>query len=96
MAKLCSSFKKPRAQTILRTSALPHFLPDTQFRKVSHLAICVVLAKLTPFFRSQIRLLGGKLGEAIATDFGANLVSDLLSAPLFFRSYHTQTYPHSA
>lgn len=34
LSKLCSAFKKPRAQTVLRTSAVPSFLRPMQFQKV--------------------------------------------------------------
>ncbi|CDZ97941.1 DNA polymerase iota/DNA damage inducible protein [Phaffia rhodozyma] len=37
LAKLCSAFKKPRAQTILRTSAVSQFLRPMNFQKIRNL-----------------------------------------------------------
>lgn len=62
LAKLCSAWRKPNAQTVLRQAAVPAFLNPMPF--------------------SKIRNLGGKLGGAIATEYGANTVGDMLSVPL--------------
>ncbi|KAL7416652.1 hypothetical protein BDY24DRAFT_408629 [Mrakia frigida] len=62
LAKVCSAYKKPRAQTVLRTSAVSRFLRPMAFQK--------------------IRFLGGKLGDAIANEYGAATVGDLLSVSL--------------
>ncbi|WVR07577.1 hypothetical protein IAU60_004619 [Kwoniella sp. DSM 27419] len=62
MAKLCSAWKKPNNQTVLRGAAIPAFLRDRDF--------------------TDIRTLGGKLGNAIATEYGAKTVGDMLSVPL--------------
>ncbi|WVQ81880.1 hypothetical protein IAT38_004007 [Cryptococcus sp. DSM 104549] len=62
MAKLCSAWKKPGNQTILRSSATPAFLQDREF--------------------TDIRSLGGKLGAAIASEFDAKTVGDMLSVSL--------------
>ncbi|AFR95649.2 DNA polymerase eta subunit [Cryptococcus neoformans C23] len=62
MAKLCSAWKKPNNQTILRTAAVPAFLNDRDF--------------------TDIRSLGGKLGAAIAQEFGAKTVGDMLTVSL--------------
>ncbi|OCF37906.1 hypothetical protein I316_00130 [Kwoniella heveanensis BCC8398] len=62
MAKLCSAWKKPNNQTVLRGSATAAFLRDRDF--------------------TDIRTLGGKLGNAIATEYGAKTVGDMLTVPL--------------
>ncbi|KAK4688585.1 DNA polymerase eta, partial [Tremellales sp. Uapishka_1] len=62
MAKLCSAWKKPNKQTILRSSAIPAFLNGMAF--------------------TDIRFLGGKLGSAMATEYEAKTVGDMLSVPL--------------
>ncbi|ORX38540.1 hypothetical protein BD324DRAFT_621278 [Kockovaella imperatae] len=62
MAKLCSAWKKPNNQTVLRAAATPAFLRDMDF--------------------TDIRFLGGKLGSAMATEFGAKTVGDMLTVPL--------------
>ncbi|WVQ99976.1 hypothetical protein IAU59_007119 [Kwoniella sp. CBS 9459] len=62
MAKLCSAWKKPNNQTVLRQSATAAFLRDRDF--------------------TDIRTLGGKLGNAIATEYGAKTVGDMLTVPL--------------
>ncbi|WWC90735.1 uncharacterized protein L201_005672 [Kwoniella dendrophila CBS 6074] len=62
MAKLCSAWKKPNNQTVLRAGATAAFLRDRDF--------------------TDIRTLGGKLGNAIATEYGAKTVGDMLLVPL--------------
>ncbi|ORY35599.1 hypothetical protein BCR39DRAFT_510982 [Naematelia encephala] len=62
MAKLCSAWKKPNNQTVLRMSATSAFLRDMDF--------------------TDIRFLGGKLGQAIATEYNAQTVGDMLTVPL--------------
>lgn len=62
MAKLCSSWKKPNNQTVLRMAATPNFLRDMDF--------------------TDIRFLGGKLGSAIANEYNAKTVGDMLIVPL--------------
>nr|XP_018261447.1 DNA polymerase eta subunit [Kwoniella dejecticola CBS 10117]OBR83605.1 DNA polymerase eta subunit [Kwoniella dejecticola CBS 10117] len=62
MAKLCSAWKKPNNQTVLRASATAAFLRDRDF--------------------TDIRTLGGKLGNAIATEYGAKTVGDMLLVSL--------------
>ncbi|EIW67292.1 hypothetical protein TREMEDRAFT_12962, partial [Tremella mesenterica DSM 1558] len=62
MAKLCSAWKKPNNQTVLRIAATPAFLRNMDF--------------------TDIRFLGGKLGNAIATEYGAKTVGDMLTVPL--------------
>ncbi|WWD19039.1 hypothetical protein CI109_103497 [Kwoniella shandongensis] len=62
MAKLCSAWKKPNNQTVLRQAATAAFLRDREF--------------------TDIRLLGGKLGNAMATEFDAKTVGDMLTVPL--------------
>lgn len=58
LSKLCSAWKKPNAQTVLRQAAVPAFLSPLPFNK--------------------IRNLGGKLGAAIESVYGATTVGDLL------------------
>lgn len=58
LAKLCSAWKKPDAQTVLRHLAVPAFLNPMPFTK--------------------IRFLGGKLGDAMAKEYEASTVSDML------------------
>ncbi|GHJ89241.1 hypothetical protein NliqN6_5643 [Naganishia liquefaciens] len=62
LAKLCSAWKKPNAQTIMRSAAVPAFLNPMPFTK--------------------IRNLGGKLGEAMAAEYQANTVGDMLTVSL--------------
>nr|XP_019044650.1 DNA polymerase eta subunit [Kwoniella bestiolae CBS 10118]OCF23580.1 DNA polymerase eta subunit [Kwoniella bestiolae CBS 10118] len=62
MAKLCSAWKKPNNQTVLRANATAAFLRDRDF--------------------TDIRTLGGKLGNAMATEYGAKTVGDMLLVPL--------------
>ncbi|KAJ9100779.1 hypothetical protein QFC19_005518 [Naganishia cerealis] len=62
LAKLCSAWKKPNAQTIMRSAAVPSFLEPMPFTK--------------------IRNLGGKLGEAMASEYNASTVGDMLLVPL--------------
>ncbi|KAL7422809.1 N-acetyltransferase eso1 [Cryptotrichosporon argae] len=62
MAKLCSAWKKPNDQTVLRASATAAFLRTMDFQ--------------------EIRFLGGKLGNAIAQEYGAKTVGDMLTVPL--------------
>ncbi|KAK8854812.1 hypothetical protein IAR55_003551 [Kwoniella newhampshirensis] len=62
MAKLCSAWKKPNNQTVLRHNAVAAFLREREF--------------------TDIRLLGGKLGNAMATEFDAKTVGDMLTVPL--------------
>nr|ODO02270.1 DNA polymerase eta subunit [Cryptococcus depauperatus CBS 7855] len=62
MAKLCSAWKKPNNQTILRASAVTAFLQNRDF--------------------TDIRSLGGKLGDALAAEYGSRSISDLLTVPL--------------
>ncbi|KAJ9100920.1 hypothetical protein QFC20_005336 [Naganishia adeliensis] len=62
LAKLCSAWKKPNAQTIMRSAAVPAFLKPMPFTK--------------------IRNLGGKLGEAMAAEYNASTVGDMLSVSL--------------
>lgn len=56
--QLCSAWKKPNNQTVLRKSATAAFLRNMDF--------------------TDIRYLGGKLGSAIATEYGAKTVGDML------------------
>ncbi|KAH7341877.1 hypothetical protein B0J17DRAFT_648396 [Rhizoctonia solani] len=57
-----ASYRKPMAQSVLRNVAIPGYLgPMPQ----------------TYHIFPQIRFLGGKLGDAIATQFGATTVSEL-------------------
>lgn len=80
LSKLCSAFKKPRAQTVLRTSAVAGFLRPMKFQKVSLASLRTIFtsqADRQPFFL-QIRFLGGKLGDTIAAEYGAETVGDLL------------------
>ncbi|RSH86475.1 DNA-directed DNA polymerase eta rad30 [Apiotrichum porosum] len=58
IAKLCSAWKKPNAQTVMRLEATPGFLRDMDF--------------------TDIRFLGGKLGSAMAAEFNAKTVGDML------------------
>ena len=60
--ELCSAWKKPNNQTVLRQAAAPAFLRDMDF--------------------TDIRFLGGKLGSAIATEYGAKTVGDMLDVSL--------------
>ncbi|BEI98559.1 hypothetical protein CcaverHIS631_0308580 [Cutaneotrichosporon cavernicola] len=62
LAKICSGWKKPNQQTILRLAATPGFMRDMDF--------------------TDIRFLGGKLGSAIAEEYSAKTVSDMLSVTL--------------
>ncbi|WVQ74905.1 hypothetical protein IAR50_004513 [Cryptococcus sp. DSM 104548] len=62
LAKLCSAWKKPNNQTILRSAAVAAFLRDREF--------------------TDVRFLGGKLGAAIAQEFGVTTVGDMLTVPL--------------
>ncbi|WRT68367.1 uncharacterized protein IL334_005343 [Kwoniella shivajii] len=62
MAKLCSAWKKPNNQTVLRGAATGAFLRDRDF--------------------TDIRTLGGKLGNAIATEYSAKTVGDMLLVSL--------------
>ncbi|KIY33133.1 DNA polymerase eta subunit [Cryptococcus gattii E566] len=62
MSNLCSAWRKPNNQTILRTAAVPAFLNGRDF--------------------TDIRSLGGKLGAAIAQEFDAKTVGDMLTVSL--------------
>nr|KIR84927.1 DNA polymerase eta subunit [Cryptococcus tetragattii IND107] len=62
MSNLCSAWRKPNNQTILRTAAVPAFLNGRNF--------------------TDIRSLGGKLGAAIAQEFDAKTVDDMLTVSL--------------
>ncbi|KIR29048.1 DNA polymerase eta subunit [Cryptococcus deuterogattii LA55] len=62
MSHLCSAWRKPNNQTILRTAAVPAFLNGRDF--------------------TDIRSLGGKLGAAIAQEFDAKTVGDMLTVSL--------------
>jgi DNA polymerase eta len=56
----------------MRSAAIPAFLRDMDFTDVSWMVL--VDARLT----EQIRFLGGKLGNAMATEYGAKTVGDML------------------
>lgn len=63
-------------------SAASAFLRDMDFtdvRQIKHLTVCLELI-------NQIRFLGGKLGNAIATEYGAKTVGDLLWEMLYTRT----------
>ena len=71
--QLCSAWKKPNNQTVMRMAAIPAFLRNMAFTDVSPIAD-VRQTLLTV----KIRFLGGKLGNAMATEYGAKTVGDML------------------
>lgn len=72
--QLCSSVRKPRGQTVLRHAAVEAFLKDTPFTNVASPRYLPCIQKLN----RQIRNLGGKLGRAVADEFQAETVGELL------------------
>lgn len=71
--QLCSAWKKPNNQTILRSSAAGAFLRNMDFTDVGNRG-----ERDSSGIDEQIRYLGGKLGTAIATEYGAKTVGDML------------------
>lgn len=63
-------------QSILRNAAIPGYLKPLPFQKVTLLRGTQVARNLTMW--RKIRFLGGKLGKAIAEEYEASTVGDLL------------------
>lgn len=77
--QLCSSYKKPNNQTVLRHSAVRSFLWDMPFTNVCRWDEPVSMWTCRTSLNSrQIRNLGGKLGRAVAEEFKAETVGELL------------------
>ncbi|KAK4701217.1 DNA polymerase eta, partial [Phenoliferia sp. Uapishka_3] len=79
LAKLCSAWKKPNAQTILRFTAVGSFLRPMGFQVFlpTDKSIIAPYQNLTTV--QKIRNLGGKLGNTIAEAYEAQTVGDLLT-----------------
>lgn len=62
-------------QSILRNAAIPNYLRPMPFQKV---LMVFRVEPLNSVCVHQIRFLGGKLGKAIAEEYEASTVGDLL------------------
>jgi DNA polymerase eta len=76
-AQLCSAWKKPDAQVSHRRELKDH--ANTHVSVIQTvMRQAAIPAFLNPMEFTKIRFLGGKLGDAMAKEYEANTVGDML------------------